>query len=79
MSSNPHTRHFKKGGIRPEGAGLPPQKISVFNLNTNKYTIYDSIRATSRALNIPMSTLYKYCNYKEKKTYKGVYIFEKIK
>jgi hypothetical protein len=62
-----HVGHFKKGGNRLEGAGLPAQKILVLDINTNESTTYDSIHATSRALNIIASTIYNYINRKQKK------------
>jgi hypothetical protein len=72
----PHAGHFKKGGNRLEGAGIPSQKILVLDLNTNESTTYGSMHATSRALNITTSTISNYINRKQKKPYKGRYVFQ---
>lgn len=54
--------------------------IEVTDLETNKTTIYDSIRAAGRALDIKQSRITTYFsqNQKKKSPYKGRYIFKKI-
>jgi group I intron endonuclease len=70
--------HPRFGKSRPEGAGSPSQKIEVFDKDTNQSTIFDSIVAAARALNIHQATISKYLINNRKKPYKGRYIFIKI-
>ena len=67
---------FKKEGVRLEGAGRPSQKIMVLDLNTNKSRIYNSIHATSRALNVRASTIYN--ALKQQKPYKGKFVLKRL-
>lgn len=53
------------------------KRIEVFNVETNETTIYDSIRATARALDIPQSSISMYFKYSQTTPYKGKYIFKK--
>jgi hypothetical protein len=54
------------------------KRIEVLNIETNETTIYDSIRATARALDIPQTSITSYFNYSQKSAYKGKYIFKKL-
>lgn len=54
------------------------KRIEVFNVETNETTIYDSIRATARALDIPQSSISMYFKYSQTTPYKGKYIFKKL-
>jgi hypothetical protein len=67
------------GRARSEGAGSPPQKIEVFDKETNKTTIFESISEAEIALNIPRSSINSYFAHNQKKAYKNRYIFKKVK
>jgi len=54
------------------------QKIEVTDLTTNQITIYDSIRAAGRALDISQSRISVYFKQNQKSPYKGRYIFKKV-
>lgn len=54
------------------------KRIEVLNIETNETTIYDSIRATARALDIPQTSITSYFNYSQKSAYKGKYILKKL-
>lgn len=73
-------KHHRFGKPRAEGAGngLPPQKIEVFDKNTNLKTYYESIREASRALNIGHYIISKYFSKNQQKPYKGRYVFKKV-
>lgn len=47
------------------------KRIEVLNIETNETTIYDSIRATARALDIPQSSITSYFKYSQKSAFKG--------
>lgn len=63
----------KKGIVRPEGAGTPEKKLSVWDLFTNKITVYKSRSAAAEAMGInrPIISIYA----KSQKPYKRRYIF----
>jgi hypothetical protein len=69
---------FKKGQARPEGAGSPAQKISVFDQDTKLTIIYDSIRAAARVLEINHRCISQYIIKKQNTLYKKRYIFKKV-
>ena len=54
------------------------QTIEVTDLETNKTTVYESIRAAGRALDIKQSRITTYFSQNQKSAYKGRYIFKKI-
>jgi len=68
----------KLGQARPEGSGIPCQKIEVFDNKNNQATAYDSISEAARALNIQKSIISKYFSRNSQKPYKGQYTFKKI-
>jgi len=68
----------KLGQARPGGAGRPSQPISVFDKNTNETTIYDSIRAAARTLNMDSGIISSYLKRNQQKPYKGQYIFKQV-
>jgi hypothetical protein len=47
------------GKARPEGAGRPSRKISVFDFNTETSTSYNSIREAAIALNVNVCSINK--------------------
>lgn len=49
-----------KGRPKPAGSGRPPHKIEVFDIKNNSTTIYDSIQAAARALDIKQSIISTY-------------------
>jgi NUMOD1 domain len=55
-----------------------PQKIEVFDKETNLTTFYDSISAAAKGLNIPYSSISDYFARNQQKPYKGRYIFKKL-
>jgi group I intron endonuclease len=65
----------KKGKPKIEGSGRPAQSIEVFDNKNNSTTIYDSIRAAARALDIKQSRISTYFARNQQKPYKGRYIF----
>jgi len=54
------------------------QEIEVFDLETNKYTIFPSLHEAARVLNIRQTAISKYFLRNQIKPYKGRYIFKKI-
>ena len=54
------------------------QKIKVKDLTLNQTTIYDSIRAAGRALDINQARITVYFKQNQKSPYKGRYIFKKV-
>jgi len=54
------------------------QNFSIFDKETNKTTIYDSINAGARALNIKRSIIDGYFIRNQVKPYKGRYTFKKL-
>jgi group I intron endonuclease len=54
------------------------QKIEVMDLNTNETTIYESIRAAGKALDIKQSLITTFFSQNQKSSYKGRYIFKKV-
>jgi hypothetical protein len=52
-------------------------KIEVLDLETNTKTIYNSIGAAAKALNIKQQTISKYFTKNQKKPYKKRYVFTK--
>jgi hypothetical protein len=73
-------KHHRFGKPRAKGAGegLPPIRIEVFDKETNKTTIYNSMREAGRALNIPHYIISKYFSKNQQKPYKNRYIFKKL-
>jgi len=59
-------------------AKIPSTKFSIFDKETNKTTIYDSINAGARALNIKRSIIDGYFIRNQVKPYKGRYTFKKL-
>ena len=53
-------------------------KIQVLDLETNTKTIYNSISAAAKALNILQQTISVYFKRNQTKPYKGRYVFIKI-
>jgi len=71
----------RMGQKKPAGSGkeIPPQKISVFDKDTNESTIFCSINAAARALNINSGRITEFCSKNNRqKPYKGRYIFAKL-
>nr|YP_009568430.1 hypothetical protein [Drechslerella brochopaga]QBL02512.1 hypothetical protein [Drechslerella brochopaga] len=68
----------KKGIARPEKAGKPAQKISVFDIENNITTIYDSMHEAARAINIKCNVISAFIKNNQKKPYKGKYSFKKF-
>lgn len=68
------------GQKKPAGSGngIPPQKISVFDKDTNESTIFCSINAAARALNINPGRITEFFKNNTQKPYKGRYIFAKL-
>jgi len=54
------------------------QKIEVTDLTRNQTTIYESIRAAGRALDIKQSRISTYFRQNQKSPYQGRYIFKKV-
>jgi group I intron endonuclease len=54
------------------------RKIEVLDIETNVTTTYPTIRAAARALNINQSSITKYFSRKQKKPYKGRYVFKLV-
>lgn len=54
------------------------QRIEVLDLHTNKTTVYDSIRAAGKALDIQQSRITTYFRQHQSSAYKKRYIFKKI-
>jgi len=54
------------------------QKIEVTDLTLNQTTIYDSIRAAGRALDINQARISVYFKRNQKSPYQGRYIFKKV-
>jgi len=65
----------KKGKPKIEGSGRPAQSIEVFDNKNNSTTIYDSIHAAARALDIKQARISTYFARNQQKPYKGRYIF----
>jgi hypothetical protein len=68
----------KKGKAKIEGSGRPAQSIEVFDNKNNSTTIYDSIHAAARALDIKQPRISTYFQRNQQKPYKGRYIFFKL-
>lgn len=69
--------HPMYGQPRAEGAGSPAIKISVFDQDSKETTVYKSISAAVRALNIPNpQAISNYIKKNQKKPYKGRFIFK---
>lgn len=69
---------FGKSRVRPEGAGIPSQRISVMDILKNENTEYDSLSAAAKALGISYPTISNYIRTKQKNPYKKRFIFKKI-
>nr|YP_010121830.1 GIY-YIG endonuclease [Monilinia fructicola]QRF72206.1 GIY-YIG endonuclease [Monilinia fructicola]QYB19412.1 GIY-YIG endonuclease [Monilinia fructicola]QYB19459.1 GIY-YIG endonuclease [Monilinia fructicola]QYB19521.1 GIY-YIG endonuclease [Monilinia fructicola]QYB19583.1 GIY-YIG endonuclease [Monilinia fructicola] len=54
------------------------QRIEVLDLDTNKTTVYDSIRAAGKALDIQQSRITTYFRQHQSSAYKKRYMFKKI-
>jgi hypothetical protein len=54
------------------------QKIEVTDLTKNQKTIYNSIRAAGRALDINQARISVYFKLNQKSPYQGRYIFKKV-
>lgn len=54
------------------------QEIEVKDLVLNTVTTYKPLHAAAKALNIPHYTISKHTIRKQKKSYKGRYIFKKL-
>jgi hypothetical protein len=48
------------GQVKPVGSGRPCKRIEVFDNKNNSTTIYDSIRAAARALNMDCGIISSY-------------------
>jgi group I intron endonuclease len=68
----------KLGQVKPVGSGRPCRRIEVFDNKNNSTTIYDSIRAAARALNMDGSLISSYLKRNQQKPYKGQYIFKQV-
>lgn len=69
------------GRKRPEGAGRPSVSIEIFELETQKKTIYPSISAAARYLGVPDRSIRMYFDRKTSEScrpFKGKYILRKI-
>nr|QID02720.1 hypothetical protein [Orbilia oligospora]QID02784.1 GIY endonuclease [Orbilia oligospora] len=66
------------GKKKPEGAGKPKQKIVVFDKDNNQTTIYDSISAAAKALEIRQTAISNYFQQNRTTPFKGKYIFQRI-
>jgi len=67
------------GKARPEGAGVPSQKIEVFDKDTNITTCYDSMSETTKALNLSSPKIIsQYISRNQIKPYKNRDIFTKV-
>jgi group I intron endonuclease len=53
-------------------------QISVFDIQNNQTTTYNSIRAAARDLEVDMSIITKYFRRNQQKPYKGRYTFKKL-
>jgi hypothetical protein len=67
----------KKGAAQPLGTGKPSQSIEVTDIKKNTKTIYDSISAAARALDIPGHRSLQY-SLTTGKAYKKRYTFKKL-
>jgi group I intron endonuclease len=63
---------------RPEGSGIPCQRIEVFDNKKNQTNIYDSMSEAGRALNISKAIISSYLKRNQQKPYKGQYIFKRV-
>ena len=54
------------------------QRIEVLDLHTNETTVYDSIRAAGKALDIEQSRITTYFRQNQSSAYKKRYMFKKI-
>jgi len=66
------------GRAKPVWSGRPCKRIEVFDNKNNSTTIYDSIRAAARALNMDCGTISSYLKRNQQKPYKGQYIFKQV-
>lgn len=67
------------GKARAEGAGIPSQKIEVFDKQTNMTTHYDSLSEAARALNLSSPKIIsQYISRNQIKPYKNRYTFTKV-
>jgi predicted transcriptional regulator of viral defense system len=60
---------------KPKGAGV---QVEVEDLQNNSKTVYNSILAVVRAIDVRHSTISSYLSRGQKKPWKGRYIFRKI-
>jgi hypothetical protein len=75
----PGENHPNYGKPTAEGAGVPSQKIEVFDKEENITTIYDSMNEATRALNLTNSKIIsQYISRKQTKPYKNRYTFTKV-
>ena len=66
-----------KGG-KPEGSGLPPVQIEVFDLETTSKTIFPSITEAAKFIGCKVSTIGSYFTRNQNSPYRGRYYFKKL-
>jgi hypothetical protein len=77
-AANKGENHPNFGKPRPSGSGKPSQKLEVTDLETNISTVYNSIGAAAKDLNINRGIISGYFNRNQIKPYRGRYVFTKI-
>jgi group I intron endonuclease len=65
------------GKARSKEAGKPAHKIEVFDKETNKYCVFDSVSAAAKALNIRQSSISRFIVINQQKPFRNRYIFTK--
>ena len=62
------------GKARSKEAGKPAHKIEVFDKETNKYSVFDSVSAAARTLNIRSSSISRFIAKNQQEPFRNRYI-----
>jgi group I intron endonuclease len=61
------------GKARSKEAGKPAHKIEVFDKETNKYSVFDSVSAAARALNIRQTSISRFLAKNQQAPFRNIY------
>ena len=64
------------GKARSKEAGKPAHKIKVFDKDTNKYYVFDSVSAAAKALNIRQTSISRFIAINQHKPFRNIFFYK---